>query len=96
MREHPHLYITSTALEEAPEKSSLNLVATRAVEKRSPPKQCCSLEPRNQAYLFPCPISQGCLLGLYFQLCTAELPAAAVTPRSVLGSQSGKAVDVLL
>lgn len=90
VREHPHLYMTSTGLEEAPEKSSLSLAAMGAVEKRSLPEQCCSPQPRHQAYLLPCPVSQGCLLGFYFQLCTAELLTAAVTPRSVLVARPTK------
>lgn len=64
--------MTSTGLEEAPEKSSSSLTAMRAVEK------CSSPEPRNQAYLLPYPVFQDCLLGLYLQLCTTETPVAAV------------------
>lgn len=86
VRENPHLYMTSTGLEEAPEKFSLSLVAMRTLEKHSPPEQRCSPEPRNQASLFPCLVFQGCPLGLCLQLCTAELPAAAVTPRSALAA----------
>lgn len=77
MREHPHLYMTSTGLEEAPEKSSSSLTAMRAVEKCSSPEQHYSPEPRNQAYLLPYPVFQDCLLGLYLQLCTTETPVAA-------------------
>lgn len=55
VREHPHLCMTSTHLEEAPEKSSSSPTAMRAVEKCSPPEQCYSPEPRNQACLLPYP-----------------------------------------
>ena len=66
VREHPHLYTTSTGLGEAPEKSSSSPTAMRAVEKRSPPEQCYTPEPRNQACLLPYPVFHGCLLlGLY-------------------------------
>lgn len=71
-RENLHLYLTSTGLEEAPQKSSLSLVAMRAVEKHSPPEQHCSPKQRNQAYLLPCPVFQGCFLGFYLRLCTTQ------------------------
>lgn len=66
VREHPYLHMTSTGPEEAPDKSSSSPVVMRAVEKRSPPEQCYSPEPRNQAHLLPYPVFHGCLLrGLY-------------------------------
>lgn len=52
VREHPHLYMTSTGPEEAPEKSTSSPTAMRAVEKHSP-EQCYSHEPRNQPCLLP-------------------------------------------
>lgn len=51
VREHPHLYMTSTGPEETPEKSTSSPTAMRAVEKLSPPTQCYSPEPRNHPCL---------------------------------------------
>lgn len=85
VREHPHLYPTSTGPEEAAEKYSLNPTAMRAVEKHSPLEQCYSPEPRNQTHVLPYPVFHGCLLlGPYLLLYTTETAAAAVSPRSAL------------